>query len=967
MTASRKLFLGPFHPALETALAGELAGARAAAGPLAPLRVVVPTRLLGLHLRRKLAGAGPGHVNLRFVTLADLALQLAGAAAGAPPRCASPLALELLCRRIIRDAMPAGGHFAPVRDTQGFAPALRATFTDLKEACVSPHGFRQRANSPKLRELADAYAAFCDWLDQHQWLTEADLCAGAEPTHDDGPCFLYGFYDLNTAQKQLVLRLNPAAVFFPWTNHSAGYAQPLRDWFVSRGYRAEPLPVAEPAAEPLVLSCPGETAEVREAVREILRFAGAAGRGFNDAAVLSRSREPYDAIARDVLPQLGIRAFFRGGRPLAEHPDAQLLQLLLEAVRSRFSRAGVMELLCHCGPHASFDALSVQLGIVGGRQQWLERVGAAARESAAQDEDAARRRWQKRLAGRLLPLLGQLFEHLGSLPDRARWSEFSERALAAFDAFGGRHPAVCETVRALAELDAIESPVGLDVFTEFCGHALEAAREQPEKFQDGALFVSDVMGARGLDFPLVVLLGMVERSFPRIVREDPLLLDDERAWISDELPLKRRGHDEERLLFDLARDVAREKLLLSYPRLQAGSARPRVPSFLLLEATGTANGEALESLAGFRKAPLSALSDAAPAIDEREFDLAALHAVADPDPYLAAVAPRLRAGVAAERQRWRQRALTAHDGLIEGETALQLLRERFGLENLTISATALEEFFKCPFYYLLRRVLRIEPWEEPEAEAVINPLELGALYHAILEQYYRRHPDGDLDAIAVEQFERCEREGVTGYPAAWQIKKEIVRHELAAFIAREREYFDAGWRPHACERRFGREDNILVGPVRLQGKIDRLDLSADGRRARVVDYKTGRAPDNLRDDSLAAGRALQLPLYLLAAGRLLGEVAVQQADYVYFTLRGGHRTIRFSRDALQQRGAELDRLLQTAAEMIRQGCFAQYATQSNCRRCDFRPVCGNGILRLYERKADDRRMAGFREIKESIQ
>ena len=51
--------------------------------------------------------------------------------------------------------------------------------------------------------------------------------------------------------------------------------------------------------------------------------------------------------------------------------------LLLETIRSDFSRASVMELACHLGPNSHWDALSVQLGIVGGQQQWIERLEAA--------------------------------------------------------------------------------------------------------------------------------------------------------------------------------------------------------------------------------------------------------------------------------------------------------------------------------------------------------------------------------------------------------------------------------------------------------------------------------------------------------------------------------------------------------------------------------------------------------------
>ena len=54
----------------------------------------------------------------------------------------------------------------------------------------------------------------------------------------------------------------------------------------------------------------------------------------------------------------------------------------------------------------------------------------------------------------------------------------------------------------------------------------------------------------------------------------------------------------------------------------------------------------------------------------------------------------------------------------------------------------------------------------------------------------------------------------------------------------------------------------------IAGYIDRLDLSGDGKRALVRDYKTGRPPkDNI---SLDGGRELQRCLYAFAVKALLG-------------------------------------------------------------------------------------------------
>jgi ATP-dependent helicase/nuclease subunit B len=938
----RKLLIGPFHLGLESALADEIAAYKCAHGALAPLTVAVRTRLLGLYLRRELAP----HINVDFQTLTDLLPQT--------DRIAPRRGLELLCARIARDVLPRDGYFSPVRETRGFHTALLKTFTDLKEAAIAPDAFCRTAKTKKLKELSAAYAAFCDWLDEHDFQTEADLFYQTPITSHRSPVFLYGFYDLNAAQKHFVQRIAPAVVFFPWTEHSAAYAQPLLDWFKDLGYQpTEPI-TANREPKTTVLSCPGEAAEVREAPRATLAYLSEhPGSTFNDVAILCRSREQYDALFRDTFRHLGIPTYFRGGRPIGEHLDAKLLRLILETIRSDYSRAAVMELACHLGHPAhrprserGWDAESVQLGIVGGKPQWRARC----RENTP-----------------LRQFVESLFSACDAVPAKSSrprsergWQQFVDTILAAWQKFGGQHEPVRKAIQTLSELDEFESPIGFETFADFCVSALDGERESSGPFQGGGVFVGDVMGARGLSWPLVIVLGMVEKSFPRVISEDPLLLDDEREKIGPNLPLKRSGYDEERVLFDLAADCARDQLVLSYPRLEYGTARPRVPSYLLLERTGAKTFKALEGQA--RRIPLSPVRVETLPLETREFDLPAL-CETTAETYLSQISPLLPAGLSAARARWRNRKLTAHDGMIASREALELLRERFVLEKLVISATSLEDFFRCPFYYFQKHVLGIKPWEEPEAALTIDAADLGSLYHKILEDYYRQQPGADLGAIMEARFQEFERSGVTGYTAIWEIRKQIIREEVASLIRREKA--DAAhWQPVEFEREFS--DIAVAPPVRLRGKIDRIDRDVDGSRLRVLDYKTGRFKKRLKDDDFARGEALQLALYLLAAEKLFPGKRVESARYLYFTLRGGYRTAVFSRDALTDRQPELNQLLQTVADMVRDGVFAQYAPTKNdpCRACDFRPICSNGIHKLYRLKNKDQRMAAFRAIKE---
>ena len=66
---------------------------------------------------------------------------------------------------------------------------------------------------------------------------------------------------------------------------------------------------------------------------------------------------------------------------------------------------------------------------------------------------------------------------------------------------------------------------------------------------------------------------------------------------------------------------------------------------------------------------------------------------------------------------------------------------------------------------------------------------------------------------------------------------------------------------------------------RIAGHIDRLDISVDGRRALVRDYKTGRPPKG--SVTLDGGKELQRCLYAFAVKTMLGDDVTISASLLY--------------------------------------------------------------------------------------
>ncbi len=113
----------------------------------------------------------------------------------------------------------------------------------------------------------------------------------------------------------------------------------------------------------------------------------------------------------------------------------------------------------------------------------------------------------------------------------------------------------------------------------------------------------------GIEFRRLWILGATERSFPPPARQDPILLDDERAAISRRAPAPLaaradRGSEEE-LVFALACEAARERLVVSYARRATGESRPRLPSVFFREIASQLVGERVSA----EEAPLLRRAD----------------------------------------------------------------------------------------------------------------------------------------------------------------------------------------------------------------------------------------------------------------------------------------------------------------------------------------------------------------------
>src|SRR5262249_12892789 len=143
-----------------------------------------------------------------------------------------------------------------------------------------------------------------------------------------------------------------------------------------------------------------------------------------------------------------------------------------------------------------------------------------------------------------------------------------------------------DAIDSFTVLDALGRPVKTQRFFEGLGGKGSGLRLQLSPSDVAGVQVMDVMTARGLSFDAALLVGLNEKLFPRLIREDPFLSDAARSALSQalgcRLARKMDGYQEERLLFDLARDTAANHLCLTYQRSDE-EGKALIPSLYLHE------------------------------------------------------------------------------------------------------------------------------------------------------------------------------------------------------------------------------------------------------------------------------------------------------------------------------------------------------------------------------------------------
>jgi len=538
----------------------------------------------------------------------------------------------------------------------------------------------------------------------------------------------------------------------------------------------------------------------------------------DDVAILVRGNADADQFLRS-LNVKGVPWTFSGNSGLYGRPEIRLLIAFLRALVHTDESVSLHYLassdlyevpivdLTRCSTHADrrhvhlFDVLRRAAEISDVRDQVSEAGHAAIRHLVADLE-----RYME--LGREMPtgeLLYQFIKDSGWLmrlyreetardvAEAKNITKFFDRVQAAARTL--RYDNVREFVKHLdALIDAGEDPA-----------VAEADVETP------AVRVLTVHKAKGLEFPVVFLVNLVQEKFPSRRRRDAL--DVPVDMIKALLPSGDYHQQEERRLFYVGMTRARRELYLTSASDYGGTRERKVSQFVL-EALDLPR----EATRPFKARPVEEIEHYAPAPEAID----ALLVRVPPD------------------------------------------------AEITLSHKQIDDYQTCPLKYFNVHVKRI-PIRRHHAVAYGAVVHKVVEYYLKRRAVGNYTPLDDLLAI----YERAwagedilhERPGVSREPAEGFLTREHEEARKAAGRDALKRFWNHeeadGVKPTYVEKEFG----FALGPNRVRGRYDRVDEDLLG--AVIIDYKTSEVTRQ-KDADRRVADSLQLKMYALAWREMTG-------------------------------------------------------------------------------------------------
>jgi len=652
--------------------------------------------------------------------------------------------------------------------------------------------------------------------------------------------------------------------------------------------------------------------EVEQIARKIRKMTNGEGYAFSQIAVIFRNIEKYQGIVEDTFTRFSIPVRIYDKKPLKENTLIRVIMNTLSIFIDKWQDEAVWKIL------KSNTGIDIKL-INTLEQEYLKR-------GKIDDYN----KWLKLTSGSELEPVSKFIKQLkvvfSKLEGRHTYSHYCDCIydivkLFYIPAFASYGKPTDESQAGVIEencnheiIDLMKSDAGAMkefmailnnstigelaggkgtiAFEEFV-HTLESqvaltSYKKTDRRKE-VVNVINVLEARQWEMPVVFVGGLLEKEFPRQVRENLFLKDYYRSRLNatEKIVLREASEkmDEERYLFYIAITRAKEKLYLSYPSANS-NGNLTLPSFFLSDIQKLFSKEVCKEITTQRN-----LSSIIPEPEEiiTSTDLKSFV-------YYHLNTPC----VSGKEQCEKDIALWLYNNREDGSSfreelcALAALIDSYSNLNIKLSdksiikkinetsrrfsPTKLKDYAQCPYKYFGSTTLNLRQAMPKSLDSRMQ----GGIIHKVLEEYFR--DTKDITKIYDDVFKQKTRGIVVGFEEM-KVRNEML-NTLLAFESMESCSDSSTFRPSMFEVKFGGEEfgTLKIGDVKkdgieISGKIDRVDISeVDGEKIGVIiDYKYGKT--EFKSTDLEEGLDLQLPIYLLALREVFKIIPVAAEFY----------------------------------------------------------------------------------------
>ncbi|MBT3877980.1 MAG: AAA family ATPase [Candidatus Scalindua sp.] len=630
--------------------------------------------------------------------------------------------------------------------------------------------------------------------------------------------------------------------------------------------------------------------EVEQIARRIRKLTYDEGYTFSQIAVIFRNIEKYQDLVEDTFTRFSIPVRIYGKKSLKENPLIKAIMNTISIFTNKWQDEAVWKVLkSNTGIDRNLINTLEQEYLKRGKtddcNKWLELPSDSELEPVSNFLKQLKEIFGK-LEGRhtfshycdcVTDIKDMFYETSFTLPVKSIDKVNHNREiidLMKSDAGALREFLSLLNSSAMGELSRDTGGITFEKFIHILESQVNLTSYKKTDRRKEVVNVINVLEARQWEIPVVFVGGLLEKEFPKQIRENLFLKDYYRSRLNaaGKIVLREACEkmDEERYLFYIAITRAKERLYLSYPSANS-NGNLTLPSFFLSDIQKLFSKELRKEITIHRN-----LSNIIPepeeiitSTDSKSFVYYHLNTpcVSEREQYGKDVALWLYNNT--EDESLFREELCALTALIDSYNNLRIklsdkgIIKKIGEASRRFSPTKLKDYAQCPYKYFGRSTLKLKQILPKSMDLLMQ----GIIIHKVLEEYFK--DTKDITKIFDDVFKQKTRGMIIGFEEL-KIKNEMI-NTLLTFEYKEKESDSSRFKPSLFEAKFGDEEfgTLEIGDnkkeaVEISGKIDRIDISGtNGERIGVIiDYKYGQTEFKITD--MEEGLDLQLPIYLLA-------------------------------------------------------------------------------------------------------